>query len=385
MSARAQTGYERLTPAQAERVDQLCDRFESVWQQGTAPELEPYLRETADAERLVLLRELILLDALYRRQAGQQPVLADYLERYPELEHDWLHAALSAACPPAALTPKAEPETGVPDIPGFEIVGELGRGGMGVVYKARDTRLNRFVALKFLPTELAREKAYLDRFRREARAAGALNHPSVCTLFGVGEHQGQPFLILEYVEGRTLRTLVGPKPDWPVVLPLVRQAAEALRVAHAAGIVHRDIKPENLMVRPDGYLKLLDFGLARLQSGPGGSAASTHTSVGALIGTVSYMSPEQARGHPASTPSDIFSLGVVLYELATGQRPFDAEGVMATRHAIATRPHRPPRQLNPLVPVPLETLLNRMLAKEPQARPSAAEVERALVALVETR
>jgi serine/threonine protein kinase len=163
---------------------------------------------------------------------------------------------------------------------------------MGVVYKARDTRLARFVALKFLPPEAARDPHHLERFRREARAASALNHPAVCTLHGLGEEQGRPFLVLEFVDGQTLRALVGPRPELARLLPLFRQVAEALRVAHAAGIVHRDIKPENLMVRPDGYVKVLDFGLARLLPAPAGAVSAADTDPGTLTGTPLYMSPE---------------------------------------------------------------------------------------------
>src|SRR5262249_6072803 len=186
--------------------------------------------------------------------------------------------------------------------------------------RPRDTPLGGFVALKFLPPEAAQEPRHLERFRREARAAGALNHPAVCTLYGLGEEQGRPFLILEFVEGQTLRTLVGPRPDLARLLPLFRQAAEALQVAHAAGIVHRAIKPENLMVRPDGYVKVLDFGLARLLSPPADPvAAGADTDLGTLVGTLSYMSPEQARTEPVGSATDVFSLGVVLYELTTGR------------------------------------------------------------------
>src|SRR5262249_41687208 len=156
----------------------------------------------------------------------------------------------------------------------------------------------------------------------EARAAGVLNHPAVCTLHDLGEHAGCPFLVLEWVEGQTLRALVGPRPDLARLLPLLRQVAEALRVPHAAGIVHRDIKPENLMVRPDGYVKVLDFGLARLRPAPaaaGPAPAGADTDPGAMAGTVPYMSPEQARAEAAGGAADIFSLGIVLYELATGR------------------------------------------------------------------
>ena len=264
---------------------------------------------------------------------------------------------------------------------GYEILEVLGRGGMGVVYKARDTRLGRFVALKFLPPGAARDRGPLARFRREARAASALNHPAVCTLYGLGEYRGRPFLVLEWVEGQTLRALAGPHPDLARLLPLVWQVAEALRAAHAAGIVHRDIKPENLMVRPDGYVKVLDFGLVRLLPAPAGSGTAPGEGVtdpGTLLGTARYMSPEQARAEPVDAATDIFSLGLVLYELATGRHPFPADASLGTMYAIANEPPLPPRRLNPEIPAPLEALILQMLEKDPRRRPTAAEVAEVL-------
>jgi hypothetical protein len=300
MSVAFETGYERLPAALAELVDAACDRFERDWQLGR-PRLESHLGELVGSERLVLLRELLLLEVAYRRCGGDEPRPEEYLDRFPELEEAWLLQALAA---PTAVTPllagrgteSAPPPPST--IAGYELLGEAGRGGMGVVYKARDTRLGRLVALKFLSPQVARDPRHLERFRREARAAGALNHPAVCTLYDLAEDQGRLFLVLEWVEGETLRARVGPRPDLAVLLPLIRQVAEALRVAHAAGIVHRDIKPENLMVRPDGYVKLLDFGLARLLPGPAGTGPATpnsDTDPGTLMGTACYMSPEQAR------------------------------------------------------------------------------------------
>src|SRR5262245_50186010 len=265
MNGRLPTGYERLPGARARHFDAVCDRFEQSWRAGESPPIEAYLGEVSGFERLVLVRELLLVEVPYRRRAGDVLVAEDYWARFPDLERDWLAQALAA---PAAPTRSPAPP---PAVPGYDILRELGRGGMGVVYQARDTRLGRLVALKFLPAEAARDPRHLGRFRREARAASALNHPAICTLHDVGEDQGRPFLVLEFVEGQTLRALVSPRPDLARLLPLFRQAAEALRAAHAAGIVHRDIKPENLMVRPDGYVKVLDFGLARLMRAPPGA------------------------------------------------------------------------------------------------------------------
>src|SRR5262249_12059880 len=178
---------------------------------------------------------------------------------------------------------------------------------------------------------------------------------AVCTLLGLGEHEGRPFLVLEWVEGATFRALAGPSPDLARLLPLVRQVAEALRAAHAAGIVHRDIKPENLMARPDGYVKVLDFGLARLLPAPAGSGAPPGEGVtdpGTEVGPAPYTSPEQARGEPVDGATDVFSLGLVLYELATGRHPFKADAPFATMYAIVNEAPLPPRRLDPEIPAP---------------------------------
>src|SRR5262245_27617262 len=308
MNARLPTGYERLPGARARHFDAVCNRFEQSWQEGERPPIEAYLGGVSGFERLVLVRELLLVEVPYRRRAGDVLAAEDYRARFPDLEEAWLAQALAAPAAPT-LSPAPSPADGPPRaVPGYDILRELGRGGMGVVYQARDTRLGRFVALKFLSPEAARDPRRLEWFRREARAASALNHPAVCTLHDVGECQGQPFLVLEFVEGHTLRAKVGLRANLARLPPLFRQVAEALRAAHAAGIVHRDIKPENLMVRPDGYVKVLDFGLARLMRPPTGAgpASAADTDPDALVGTVDYMSPEQARAEPVGSASDIF-------------------------------------------------------------------------------
>jgi len=347
------TGYEQLTLEQSLPVDEACDRFEAAWRAGTRPDISEHLHRAAEADASVLLRELVLLDIEFRRRHGQLPKPDDYATRFPDLDRDWLaHAVLPTTG--AATAPLS--------VPGFDVVTELGRGGMGVVYKARDTRLDRFVALKFLTAGASRDPRRLERFRREARAASALNHPAVCTLHDVGDHDGQPFLIFEWVDGQTFRSLIGSRPAVEQLLPLFRQVAEALRVAHAAGIVHRDLKPENLMVRPDGYVKILDFGLARLAD------AGRHDSeIGMVVGTADYMPPEQARGEAVGPSADVYSLGVIVHELATGRnRP----GLGVTALAI--------RQLNPEIPGGLAELIAQMLDADPRRRPTAAEVEAAL-------
>jgi len=257
---------------------------------------------------------------------------------------------------------------------------QLGSGGMGVVYKAQDVRLGRNVALKFLPKEYAQEPQRLQRFRREARTASALNHPHICTIHDIGEYEGQPFFVMEFIEGPTLRKLAARRPSLTQLTHLVGQVAQALAAAHAAGIVHRDIKPENIMVRDDGYAKVVDFGLALPLTAPSALSADAAavTDPGILLGTVKYMSPEQARAETAGSASDIFSLGVVLYELATGRHPFAADTKVGVLHAIVAQAPLPPRRLNPEIPAALEGLLLRMLEKDSRLRPSAAEVDAGL-------
>jgi predicted ATPase len=258
---------------------------------------------------------------------------------------------------------------------------------MAVVYKARQRSLDRLVALKCLPPEYAADPVWLARFRREADTASALNHPHICTIYDCGAcGDGRPFLSMELVEGQTLAVLAGRRPSLTEVARWAGQAARALAAAHAAGVVHRDIKPANLMVRADGLLKVLDFGLARrLPTGtaPGSAPGDQASGPGTRAGTVLYMSPEEARAEPVGSASDIFSLGLVLYELATGQHPFPADSEVAVLHAIVAQAPVPPTRLNPEVPAPLEALIQHMLAKDPRLRPTALEVDAALTELID--
>ena len=248
---------------------------------------------------------------------------------------------------------------------------------MGEVWRARDRRLNREVAIKVLPASLAGDAERLLRFEQEARAASALNHPNIVTIHELGEVETGRFIVMELVDGRTLRALIDEGISLDALARLGSQMAKALGAAHAAGITHRDIKPENIMVRDDGYVKVLDFGLARLMPTGMDQEAATlqYTQPGTLLGSTRYMSPEQARGESVSHPSDIFSLGMIFYEMATGRHPFATDSILGTLNAITTQVPVAPSRLNPEIPSAIETLILQMLEKDARLRPSAAEVE----------
>jgi predicted ATPase len=257
----------------------------------------------------------------------------------------------------------------------YEILGALGAGGMGEVYRARDSRLGREVALKLIPQSGPTQIA-VDRFRREAQAASALNHPNVVTIYEIGETTEDRFIAMELVVGCTLRQLVG-ELSVEAVRTVGAQVAQALSAAHAAGICHRDIKPENVMLRPDGYVKVLDFGLARLIGNSlsvADAETDVQTRVHSLLGTLRYMSPEQARGEQAGSAADVFALGLVLYELVTGAHPFARESSLATLHAVASESPRSPASLNPSLLEAFDRLIMRMLERDPLLRPTANEV-----------
>jgi WD40 repeat protein len=398
----------------------VLNRFEDAWRQGQRPAIDDF-RPTGDADSPSLLAELVQTDLEFRLKAGEAARAEEYLARYPELRTD-TDAALDLIATEYVLRRRHEPDLSAADylcrfpefgdvlrarledaagpavsLPGYEILGELGRGGMGVVYKARQTALNRLVALKVVQTPAPAGAAGFARFRREAEAAARLHHPNIVQIFEVGEYGGRPYLALEYVAGQTLaQRLAGAPLDARPAAELLETLARAMHHAHQKGVVHRDLKPSNILLariddrgstiedgtepcnprsaildRRSSIPKIADFGLAKLLEG---GLAQTHT--GVIVGTPSYMAPEQAagRGRDVGPAKDVYALGAVLYELLTGRPPFRAETPLATvQQAMADEPV-PPSRLRPGVPRDLETICLTCLHKDPHKRYASAEV-----------
>jgi tetratricopeptide (TPR) repeat protein/tRNA A-37 threonylcarbamoyl transferase component Bud32 len=360
-------------------LDRLCDRFEAAWAAGHSPAIEDFLPEAAEADRPALLRELMLVELHYRRQAGECPKPEDYAARFPVLDPTWLAGAAERGAP-------APP----PTIPGYEILGRLGQGGMGVVYKARQIKLGRLVAVKMVLAGAHAGEEELARFRREAEAVAHLQHPHIVQIYEVGEAEGLPYLALEFMEGGSLdqHTSGTPQAARPAA-QLLETVARAVHYAHERGVVHRDLKPANILLSfsreprasaaadalargsrlNETVPKITDFGLAKRLD-----RQTARTRTGAVLGTPSYMAPEQASGvtKQVGPAADVYALGAILYELLTGRPPFKAPTPMETALQVLSDEPVSPSRLQPKLPRDLETICLKCLRKEPHRRYASA-------------
>jgi serine/threonine protein kinase len=324
-----------VDPAARERRQLLLEDQRARWESGERVRAEDYRVKEPGLPAETLL-DLVQQEVAMRRAEGDVASPRELEARFPELADRLAplferNAALDFGLSTLGTVGVAAPSSHAAapqDIPGYELLEPLGRGGMGVVHRARQTSLDRKVALKFLAPDVARDADALARFQREARTVSALNHPHICTIHDLGQHDGRPFIAMELIAGKTLHAHM--RAGTPLdANAIVAQVAAALAVAHDAGVEHRDVKPDNIIVRDDGWVKVVDFGLARLVGDPRAPNAWSVTAPGAILGTPRYMSPEQLRGEPADEASDVFSLGIVWYELATGRHPFAAASLAA--------------------------------------------------------
>jgi serine/threonine-protein kinase len=342
---------------------------------------QPALRSDSDK-----VLDLIYQEILLREEEGERPLLAEYCQRFPHLADQLalqfeldgaLDSKLLAASPalhgvPATIpVSDAEPGTALPSLPGYDVLEVLGRGGMGVVYKARQASLNRLVALKMILSGVHAGPQELARFRTEAEAAARLQHPNIVQVYEIGTHDGRPFIVLELVDGNLAKHLAGTPLPARQAAQWLETLARAVHYAHQRGIVHRDLKPANVLLNRDGILKITDFGMAKIVAG----RAAGQTQSGAVLGTPSYMAPEQAAGktRQIEPATDVYGLGAILYELLTGRPPFQAATVQETLDQVRLHEPLPPSRLQAKVPRDLETTCLTCLQKEPARRYASAE------------
>jgi serine/threonine-protein kinase len=374
-------------------VDETCDDFENALKGEQRPSIKPFLARVPEQGRAVLFRELLGLDLDYRKLRGEQPTPEDYLAHFPEYTEQ-VQAAFAGGSParvPATRTadarsrnqPREKGPEELPAIPGYEVLGVLGRGGMGVVYKARHLQSDRLVALKIIRMGLGQDSAALARFRKEAEVIARLRHKNIVRVHALGAHKGQPYLILEYIEQGSLDRMLGKKP-----LPARKAALLALKLAraveysHQHGIIHRDLKPANVLMTEEGEPKITDFGLARDMD------ATRLTQSGDIIGTPCYMAPEQAAGDVKriGPATDVYALGAILYEMLTGRPPFKGGNVLEILAKVGTQQPLPPRALNPAGPVALEAICLTCLKKVRSERYArAADLAADLVNFLKSR
>ena len=329
--------------------------------------------EADENRRSSVIEESCAGDAELRREV--ESLLAHYRDSASFIEKPAFADQANITKPPSATTAAPRPDLKDVEVGHYRIVEEIGFGGMGVVYKAEDTRLGRLVALKFLPEHMAADSVALERFRREARAASSLNHPNICTIYDIDAYEGREFIVMEYLDGQTLAMYMAGRRavDTQLVAKLGMPIAEALGAAHSKGVIHRDIKPGNIFVTQSGLVKVLDFGVAKLVAKANQSEATTLTETHTITGTLPYMSPEQLRGENLDTRSDIYALGVVLYEIATGQRLYSSSLHAQLVDEILNRPASPPSSINKKLSAKADDIILKCLAKDPEDRYQTAK------------
>jgi hypothetical protein len=399
MSERLRVEPDFLPPAVEALVDEACDQFEAACQKaglsGPLPCIEDYVADVASAERGILVQELIPLDVHYRRRRSETPRPQDYQDRFPGIDPQWLAGAVEASQEPHgqamghwqtgpwkaagsippdrdAIGPTQATGADEPLVPGYEILGELGRGGMGVVYKARQTSLNRLVALKMVLAGGYAGPEQITRFRAEAEAVARLQHPHIVQVYEIGQHAGRSFFSLEYCLGGSLAERFQGQPQPArMAAALVKTLAGAVQHAHEHGIIHRDLKPANVLLAEDDTLKVSDFGLAKQLD-----AQVAQTQTGSIVGTPSYMAPEQTAGQSKEVgpATDAYALGAILYEALTGRPPFRAASPLETLEQVRRQEPVSVRQVQPKVPKDLEIICQKCLQKDPVKRYASAAV-----------